>query len=174
MSILPSTTYEIEREMDDAISSLLKFDTPLADLWDADKCPEPLLIYLAWALSVDYWNEDWSEQVKRSVVSSSLDIHRLKGTTKSLVDAINTLGYVLDVEFWHENKSIEKGKFRVNISASGLEVTGDLYSELVSIINENKRGTLHLDAFNVESSSKVKPLAVAYTKLGEKMYSFPR
>lgn len=173
MSILPKTSGELERKLE-SLGNRYNIETNVEHLWNPEKCPANALIYLAWALSVDYWNDEWSEHIKRNVIGSSLDIHRLKGTSKSLHDAINSLGYSLDIEYWHQNKEIEKGKFRVKISSSGLNVSDEFYRELLEVINENKRGTLHLDAFDVLSSSKLKPKIAAFTRLGEKVYSFPR
>lgn len=173
MSILPKTSGDLERRLE-SLGDRYEIETNVDDLWNPEKCPANALVYLAWALSVDYWNDEWSEHIKRNVVSSSLDVHRLKGTSKSLHDAINALGYSLEIEYWHQNSKIEKGKFRVKISSSGVDVSDGFYSELLSVINENKRGTLHLDAFDVISSSKLNPKVAAFTRLGERVYSFPR
>lgn len=59
-------------------------------MWD---CPPELLPWLAWALSVDLWDEEWSVERKRRVIANSFHLHRLKGTAAglkkyvSLVDA---------------------------------------------------------------------------------------
>lgn len=57
---------------------------PIADLWRPGSCPEALLPYLAWALSVDVWQQDWPVEKKRDVVRSSFEMHRLKGTLEGI------------------------------------------------------------------------------------------
>ncbi|WP_197975627.1 phage tail protein I [Rhizobium sp. CFBP 8762] len=52
----------------------------LSTLWNADTCPESELSLLAWALSVDIWDEAWSVSRKRRVVGESLAYHRAKTT----------------------------------------------------------------------------------------------
>lgn len=47
---------------------------------DPVRCPVDLLGYLAWSRSVDVWNEDWPEAMKRYVVGRAFQDHRLKGT----------------------------------------------------------------------------------------------
>lgn len=43
-------------------------------------CPEHLLPFLAFELSVDVWDDDWPVEKKRSVIASSIADHRVKGT----------------------------------------------------------------------------------------------
>ncbi|WP_020179782.1 phage tail protein I [Methylopila sp. M107] len=43
-------------------------------------CPSDLLGYLAWARSVDVWDESWSDDKKRYVIAHAFRDHRLKGT----------------------------------------------------------------------------------------------
>ena len=172
-SILPTTCSDFELKFDE-LAERYNFDSPLCDLWDADRCPEPLLIYLAWALSVDNWNEDWGLDVKRQVVKNSLDIHRLKGTTTSLKAAVDALGYGIDLEYWHQNSELAKGTFRANIRASSTEITEETYSEINSVINNNKRGTLHLDSFKIDTLSTADLKCFSYVKIGENIKIYVR
>jgi phage tail-like protein len=57
---------------------------PIADLWRPDTCPERLLPYLAWALSVDIWDEAWPAEKRRDIVRQSIELHRLKGTLEGI------------------------------------------------------------------------------------------
>ncbi|MCB8835936.1 phage tail protein I [Aurantimonas sp. VKM B-3413] len=57
---------------------------PLAErlrtLWDPWTCAEAELPILAWAWSVDIWDEAWSTNRKRQVIAESIPFHRAKGT----------------------------------------------------------------------------------------------
>ena len=53
---------------------------PIAHLWRPETCPASALPWLAWALSVDEWDANWTEDTKRRVVSETIMIHRQKGT----------------------------------------------------------------------------------------------
>ena len=59
-----------------AVLELERAPVPLRDLWNP-KTAVHLLPYLAWAFSVDRWDEAWPEDVKRGVVSAAFYIHRL-------------------------------------------------------------------------------------------------
>lgn len=61
-------------------------------LWSAERCPAPLLPWLAWALSVDTWSEGWTEETKRRVVAGSIALHRAKGSRASVERAIAAIG----------------------------------------------------------------------------------
>lgn len=52
----------------------------LRTLHDPDSIPDDKLPILAWALSVDLWNNNWPVEKKRSVVRSAIRDHSIKGT----------------------------------------------------------------------------------------------
>lgn len=170
-SLLPPTCSEFELALG-ALSSRYEIDNPTSVLWNPDLCPEHLLIYLAWALSVDYWDEDWSEEVKRNVCRSSLDIHRLKGTNESLQKAMDDLGYGITIELWTQNQEIPKGKFRVIVKTQG-ELDERFYNETLAVIDENKRGTLHLDKFGVTTIDKARLHVGCFSSIGENIVTLP-
>jgi phage tail-like protein len=61
-------------------------------VWDPETCPEHLLGHLAWAMSVDIWDDTWGVDHKRAVISRSLDLHRRKGTLSAIRDHIDLVG----------------------------------------------------------------------------------
>lgn len=65
----------------------------LRNLINPMTCPIDLLPYLAWALSVDEWDDAWQDHVKRQVVADSIKIHREKGTLASVRRALTAAGY---------------------------------------------------------------------------------
>lgn len=72
----------------------------LNQLWDPDTCPVALLPYLAWALSVDRWDRDWTEETKRQVIRDAWAIHRHKGTISAIRRVVEPFGYVINVTEW--------------------------------------------------------------------------
>lgn len=57
----------------------------IIDTWDPYNCPVILLPYLAWAMGVNFWNDQWSEETKRAWVAAQWEFKALRGTA----DAIN-------------------------------------------------------------------------------------
>lgn len=93
-SLLPPNATATERALEGALAARLQALQPkvLATLWNPATCPASALPWLAWQLSVDDWDEDWSESVKRAVIAASIDIHRRKGTVAAVRQAIAALG----------------------------------------------------------------------------------
>lgn len=85
-----ATTAEIELSETTARLSVV-VDIP--KLWDVATCPVSLLPWLAWTLSVDEWNDSWSETVKRQLIAASYEIHSHKGTPYAIKKALLALGY---------------------------------------------------------------------------------
>ncbi|MCW9227834.1 phage tail protein I, partial [Klebsiella quasipneumoniae] len=60
-SLLPPGASALERRLAQACSGISDLNVPLRDLWNPWKCPASFLPYLAWAFSVDSWDEEWNE-----------------------------------------------------------------------------------------------------------------
>jgi len=65
----------------------------LRQLWNPKTCPVSLLPWLAWALSVNEWDDSWQTSVKRQVITESVAIHRQKGSVASIHRALAAAGY---------------------------------------------------------------------------------
>lgn len=164
-TLLPKVSSDFEIKMSELADRYsVGIDSKI--LWNPEECPEELLIYLAWALSVDRWNDEWSEDTKRRVCRDSLDIHRMKGTTKSLKMAVDSIGYGISIEMWTENHKLKKGTFRARVKTDKPIYNG-FYDDMEAIINENKRGSLHLDGFDTATSSKCTPHITSLFLYGE-------
>lgn len=93
MTLLPPNATPLERALETLITSLLDLETPLAALWSPSECPVDLLPYLAWALSVDDWNSDWTDGRKRAVIAAAIEIQRHKGTPWAIKRTLAVLGF---------------------------------------------------------------------------------
>lgn len=82
--LLPGNATPFERAGAGTVARLSDVPTPIEQLWRPWDCREDLLPWLAWALSVDVWDDDWPEERKRSVVARAIALHRIKGTEAGL------------------------------------------------------------------------------------------
>lgn len=90
-SLLPRNTTKLER----SIEALFESPNPaeiVPELWNGNTCPKQFLPWLAWALSVDDWDADWSEQKKRAAINESIEIHEHKGTPEAILRALAIRG----------------------------------------------------------------------------------
>lgn len=93
VSLLPGNASAGERALEQATARVGAVPVPVGDLWDPDTCPVPLLGWLAWAMSVDDWDPNWSPDAKRAVIQASYDVHRRKGTPGAVKEALRAAGY---------------------------------------------------------------------------------
>lgn len=87
-SLLPRNATPFERSAEAAFARIAAVPVPADQMWNPDTCPAAFLPWLAWALSVDEWQPDWTEETKRSVIRASVEIHRLKGTKAGMRRAL--------------------------------------------------------------------------------------
>lgn len=95
-TLLPPYRGRAEAALAGAVAAQFPIGTPARDLWNPWACPEALLPWLAWALSVDQWDPDWPVENRRRVIAESVEIHRRKGTVASVKAILGAQGWVLD------------------------------------------------------------------------------
>lgn len=92
-TLLPPSSTPLERAVDlTAAQRLAALPAIVTSLWNADTCPAALLPYLAWAMSVDEWNDGWGVDKKRAVIKESSYIHQHKGTLSAIKRALTAIG----------------------------------------------------------------------------------
>lgn len=134
-TLLPPSSTKLEKKLSQAITCDLPIQ--LRSLWDPQTCPYELLPYLAWQYSVDYWDEDWSEQTKRQVITEAFEIHQHKGTREAIRRAVSPFGYLINlVEWWQDNKT--PGTFSLDVGVLDKGITDESYNELIRIIEDAK------------------------------------
>ena len=159
--LLPAGSSPFEIAAAQACAQLGNVPVPLRQLWNADLCPLPLLPYLAWAWSVDRWDESWPEATKREVVKSSAYVHKRKGTIGALRRVVEPLGYLIRVtEWWKTNET--PGTFRLDVGVLETGITDEMYFELERLIDGAKPCSRHLIglSINLDVSGAI-PVSVA-------------
>lgn len=80
-ALLPQNATQYELAIAEAVAAWWDVPVALLDtLWDPRKIPADLLPFLAWALSLDLWNDRWDISKKRSVTARSVPLSRIRGT----------------------------------------------------------------------------------------------
>ncbi len=102
MSVLPPHSTRLENQLERTTERITNHRVPLRMLWDPQTCPASHLPWLAWAFSVDHWNSDWPESVKRRVIAQSITLHRRKGTPAAIKDALAALNIQFHLREWWE------------------------------------------------------------------------
>ena len=98
-SLLPPNATPLERALDATFAARLEALPAEAprDAWNPARCPEALLPWLAWALSVDRWDPDWPAAIKREAIASSWIEHARKGTVGAVKRTLESVGAIYDL-----------------------------------------------------------------------------
>lgn len=102
MTLLPPNATGIEVAVDETAGARLDLPVAIDTLWSAQDCPAKLLPWLAWAMSVDVWRANWSEDRKREVIGTSAQVHRSKGTVAGVKEAVMAIGSRIEIREWFE------------------------------------------------------------------------
>lgn len=129
-------------------SSNQQFD--INSLFNADTCPENVLPWLAWAVSVDEWNSAWSEQQKRATIKSSFLQHSTKGTIGAVRNKIESLGYDVTINEWFiDPAKMPPYTFDVIIDIAQQPVVQDIFNQAKRLIFSSKNTRSHLAKLRV-------------------------
>lgn len=150
-SLLPPGSSALERRLAQACSGISDLNVPLRDLWNPWKCPATFLPYLAWAFSVDRWEETWTETAKRQAVSDAFWIHQRKGTVAAVKRVIEGLGYSMTIDEWWEVAD-PAGTFRLEIDLNEIGITEPMIAELERIIGDAKPVSRHISQLTLSLS----------------------
>lgn len=105
-TLLPSNTAHGLKDFERVAARLGDLPVEIQKLWNPAECPEHLLGWLAWTLSVDVWEQDWSVETKRAVLAESVKVHRIKGTKKAVETALEPIGFDTDISEWFETGDV--------------------------------------------------------------------
>ncbi|KDO00840.1 phage tail protein I [Pseudomonas donghuensis] len=142
-SLLPLNSTPLERAIEAATDEVA--EVPLRVLYNPDTCPAHLLHQLAWAWSVDRWDEAWPEAIKRSVIRSAFYVHAHKGTIGALRRVVEPLGYLIEVrEWWETVPQGVPGTFALQVGVLETGITEEMYQELTRLIDDAKPVSRHL------------------------------
>lgn len=114
--LLPPNATPLERALAGAFADAVDIPVPLRDLLNPDKCPVPLLPYLAHYLAVNFWDDQWTEAQKRGVCRSAYLVHRQRGTPAAVKRALAALGADAEmVEWWQQVPKAAPHTFTVDV-----------------------------------------------------------
>jgi len=162
-SLLPPGSSALERRLAEACSGISGLNVPLRDMWNPATCPASFLPYLAWAFSVDRWDEGWTESVKRQVVRDAFYIHQHKGTISAVRRVVEPFGFLIRVIEWWQNGDAP-GTFRLDIGVEDKGITEETYLELERLISDAKPCSRHMlgMSINLQSSGQFYTGAACY------------
>ncbi|MGT3827064.1 phage tail protein I [Enterobacter kobei] len=133
----------------DEMSSLKTLISQL-NIMDVDNVPPQFLPFLASWFRVEYWDDTWSESLKREKVKQALSVFRKLGTPAAVDETLDFLSGAYDipmtlVEWFEKTPEGPRGTFEINLDTgnSWSELNDDIYSKIFSGVERNKRKSQH-------------------------------
>ncbi|MEH0832322.1 phage tail protein I [Pectobacterium cacticida] len=170
--LLPVGSSALEVAAAAACAEITRVPVPLRQLWNPDTCPAHLLPYLAWAFSVDRWDEAWPENVKRQVIRDAFFIHRHKGTIGALRHVVEPFGYLIRIIEWWQNDGTP-GTFRLDIGVQDSGITEETFYELERLITDAKPASRHLLGLNIILDTQGAAYVAATSYGGDTLTVYP-
>lgn len=171
-SLLAPGASALERNAAAACSVIGDLSVPLRDLWNPWKCPVKFLPYLAWAFSVDRWDESWPEQDKRQVVSDSFWIHQRKGTVAAVRRVIENMGYSMSIQEWW-TMADPAGTFRLGVDVGDTGMTESVFNELERVVGDAKPVSRHISRLTVSVTARGGIFSGAVTTEADSITVYP-
>ena len=171
-SLLPPGSSATERRLTAACSDLSGLKVPLRELWNPATCPVKFLPYLAWAFSVDRWDESWAESVKRKVVQDAFYIHQHKGTISAVRRVVEPFGFLIRVIEWWQNGEAP-GTFRLDIGVQDQGITEETYQELERLISDARPCSRHLLGMSINLQVSGETVMAAGSYDGDDLTVYP-
>lgn len=151
--LLPIGSTTLEKHAAEILKSAIENPIIIAELINPDRCPAHLLPYLAWAFSVDKWDESWSEEVKRIAIKQSYFVHKHKGTIAAVKRVIEPIGYLVELKEWFQTQPQGKaGTFSLTVEVPESGLNEQTYNELVRLVNDVKPVSRHLSQLAIAIS----------------------
>lgn len=150
--MLPNNATAQERALSNTIARVGEVPLAARKMWNPDTIPANLLPWMAWAFSVDDWNNNWTEAEKRAVIKNSLYVHKHKGTLAAIKRAVEPLGYIIRiVEWWEDTPPAEPYTFRLEVGLLDKGVDETIYDQFETLIESNKNLRSHMKSLTIKS-----------------------
>jgi phage tail-like protein len=91
-SILPSHVEPLERSLEQVVTFPDLPIPALANLSDPWTTDARYLPWLAYRFAVEIWDENWSEEKRRSIIASAIRLQRIKGTLAGIREYVGAAG----------------------------------------------------------------------------------
>jgi phage tail P2-like protein len=97
IALLPPNATALETGLARLGARLSDIAIPIADLWNPQTCPLAALPWLAWTLSIDKWDTDWTEERKRAATAGAIAAQRRKGSVASVRAVLRGIDDLLEL-----------------------------------------------------------------------------
>tara|TARA_B100002049_G_scaffold159790_1_gene119556 strand:+ start:1236 stop:1790 length:555 start_codon:yes stop_codon:yes gene_type:complete len=163
-TLLPPNATAFERAIVAAAARACDVPVPIRALWSVDDCPLRLLPWLAWAMNMQTWQSDWPEAIKRSRIRSAIDVHRRRGTARSVRVVVESFGADIALREWYQMEPMGTPMtFNVTLSiGDSLPQTAQFQRDIIQAIELTRPVSRHYELVaTTDADTRIGVLAAA-------------
>lgn len=151
-TLLPPNSTQLEKNLTEVGQDA--FDLPsIRIIKDIDQVPAQFLPFLAYQKSVDYWDNDWQDALKRKVIKSSKEQHKIKGTVAAIKRALEPFGYEVKlIEWFKAEPNLKPGTFNLELDLIGKSLSQEVFNEVNRLVSDAKSAARHLGNLTITTN----------------------
>ncbi len=151
-SLLPPNSTTLERNLTEIGQDAFDLSS-IRIIKDIDLVPQQFLPFIAYQKSVDYWDNSWQDALKRKVIQSSKEQHKIKGTAAAIRRALEPFGYEVKlVEWFQAQPNLTPGTFNLELDLIGKGLDQEVYNEVNRLVSDAKAASRHLGNLTITTN----------------------
>ena len=173
-SLLPINVSELLKDLENSSLKATTLEALNRYVTNHDLAPDNILPWLAWAVSVDDWSDNWSLAVKRNVIKASINVHKKKGTIGALRSALEAFNYEnIAVEEWFDYGG-DPHFFRVffDVTKPGFDV--GILPQVQKVIDNTKNVRSHLESLKAFLSAEMGLINMGSAMISKEITPLPQ
>lgn len=136
-TLLPLNAGELLKDLESTSLKAIDLETLNRHVINPDLASVAILPWMAWGFSIDAWDDNWSEEIKRGMIRNTISLHRIKGSRKAVQKALEIIGiFAQIIEWWETNPRMKVHTFHV---IAYLNDNLDKSSKIIIDLNTQKR-----------------------------------
>ena len=136
-SLLPPNATKLLNDLEQSSSKILELEAKNKEVFNPNLVSTNILPWLAWGFSIDAWDDNWSDEIKREMIKNTISLHRIKGTKKAVQKALEIIGiFAQIIEWWETDPKMAVHTFHV---IAYLNDNLNKNSEIIIDLNTQKR-----------------------------------
>lgn len=150
--LLPANSTTLEKNIAEAGQDAFDLSS-IKIIRDISTVPPQFLSFIAYQKSVDYWDENWQDALKRKVIQDAKNQHKLKGTAAAIKRALEPFGYEVKlIEWFKVEPNLTPGTFHLELDLIGKELNEEVYNEVNRLVADAKAASRHLTNLTITTN----------------------
>ena len=151
-SLLPPNSTTLERNLTEIGQDAFDLSS-IRIIKDIDLVPQQFLPFIAYQKSVDYWDDNWQDSLKRKVIKASKEQHKTKGTAAAIRRALEPFGYEVKlIEWFNASPELPPGTFNLELDLIGKPLSQEVFNEVNRLVSDAKSAARHLGNLTITAN----------------------